>query len=90
MAERRREEEDGEKAEGRRKILFSAETERHEGAKWAGHPGAFWRHFPLSISTAAQPNGLKLTTLRLAPRSIGDPRAEGRVQGGQKRPPGWL
>lgn len=48
--------------------------------------GGFWRHGPLSISTAAEPNGLTLSTLRLTPRSLGDLRAEGRVQGGQERP----
>lgn len=31
--ERRREEEDGENAEGRRKVLLSAEIERHAGTE---------------------------------------------------------
>lgn len=46
----------------------------------------FWRRCPLSISAAAEPNGLTFSTLRLTPRSLGDLRAEGRVQGGQERP----
>lgn len=48
--------------------------------------GNFWRHCPLRISAAAESNGLMLSTLRLTPRSLGDLRAEGRVQGGQERP----